>query len=107
MRELFDEGRQLVGRRLIERRSQRPVAIGAALFTGNSPLAAIVDARDARHTKEHAIGGTQARLVGEDACQARHIVVVDKRQQMFAAVDAPRVAAKLAMQRMGNLEHVD
>ena len=34
-------------------------------------------------------------------------MVVDKRQQVFAAVDAPRIAAKLAMQRMGNLEHVD
>ena len=34
-------------------------------------------------------------------------MVVDKRQQMFAAVDAPRIAAKLAVQRMGDLEHVD
>ena len=94
-------------RRLIERRAQRPVAIGAALFAGNSPLAAIVDARDARHAKEHAIGGTQARLVSEDACQSRHVVVVDKRQQVLAAVDAPGVAAKLTVQRVRNLEHVD
>ena len=57
--------------------------------------------------KEHAVGGTQTGLVGEDARQARHIVVVDKRQQMFAAVDALRVAAKLTVQRMGDLEHVD
>ena len=35
VRELLDEGRQLVGRRLIERRPQRPVAIGTALFAGN------------------------------------------------------------------------
>lgn len=35
VRELLDEGRQLVGRRLIERRSQRPVAIGATLFARN------------------------------------------------------------------------
>ena len=34
-------------------------------------------------------------------------MVVDKRKQMFAAVDAPRVAAKLTVQRMGDLEHVD
>ena len=34
-------------------------------------------------------------------------MVIDKRQQMLAAVDAPRVTAKLAMQRMGDLEHVD
>ena len=34
-------------------------------------------------------------------------MVVDKRQQMFAAVDAPGVAAKLTVQRMGDLEHVD
>ena len=107
MRELLDEGRQLVGRRLIERRSQRPVTIGAALFAGNPPLAAIIDAWDARHAKQHAISGAQAGLVGEDACQARHVVVIDKRQQMLAAVDAPRVTAKLAMQRMGDLEHVD
>ena len=107
MRELLDEGRQLVGRRLIERRSQRPVTIGAALFARNPPLAAIVDARNARHAKEHAISGAQTGLVGKDTCQARHIVVVDKRQQMFAAVDAPRIAAKLAVQRMGDLEHVD
>ena len=36
VRKLRDERRQLVGRRLIERRSQRPVAIGAALFASNS-----------------------------------------------------------------------
>ena len=107
MCELRDERRQLVGRRPIERRAQRPVAIGAALFASNSPFAAIVDARDARHAKQHPISGTQAGLVGQDARQARHIVVVDKRQQVLAAVDAPRVAAKLAMQRMGDLEHVD
>ena len=34
-------------------------------------------------------------------------MVVDKRQQMLAAINAPRVTAKLAMQRVGNLEHVD
>ena len=107
MRELFDERRQLVGRRLIERRAQRPVAIGAALFASNPPLAAVVDTWNARHTKEHAVGGAQAGLVRQDARQARHIVVVNKRQQVFAAVDAPRVAAKLAVQRMGDLEHVD
>ena len=107
MRELLDEGRQLVGRRLIERRSQRPVTIGAALFARNPPLAAIVDARNARHAKEHAISGAQTGLVGKDARQARHIVVVDKRQQMLAAINAPRVTAKLAVQRVRDLEHID
>ena len=107
MRQLRDERRQLVGRRLIERRAQRPVAIGAALFASNSPLAAVVDARDARHAKQHAISGAQAGLVGKDACQARHVVVVDKRQQVLAAVDAPGVAAKLTVQRVRDLEHID
>ena len=34
-------------------------------------------------------------------------MVVDKRQQVLAAVDAPGVAAKLTVQRVCNLEHVD
>ena len=34
-------------------------------------------------------------------------MVVDKRQQVLATVDAPGVAAKLTVQRMGDLEHVD
>ena len=34
-------------------------------------------------------------------------MVIDKRQQVLAAVDAPRVAAKLTVQRMGDFEHVD
>ena len=34
-------------------------------------------------------------------------MVVDKRQQVLAAVDAPGVAAKLTVQRVRNLEHVD
>ena len=107
MRELLDESRQLVGRRLIERRSQRPIAIGAALFASNPPLATVVDARNARHSKEHAVGGAQAGLVRQDARQARHVVVVDKRQQVLAAVDAPGVAAKLTVQRVRDLEHID
>ena len=52
--------------------------VAGPLLPKLAPFAAVVQARDARHAKKHAIGSAEVLFAGEDACQARYIVVVRK-----------------------------
>ena len=97
LHQALDIARKVVRLRALEGGAQCPV-VSTALSSRGTPLAAVVEARDSRHAKEQAVGGSDARRVAQNGRQARDVVVVSKAQQVKPSVDAPRVATKLAVQ---------
>ena len=95
---------QLVLHRLLKAGAQAGVAI--LLVAIRAPLAAIVQAGDARHAVEHGIEPRQVVLVPQNGVDAGHIVVIRKAQQMLPPVEAPVLAAELPVKGMGNLKHI-
>ena len=100
-----DESGQLIWLRLLEAGAQGIIII-RRLDAFLAPLAAIVDARDARHAEEEPVGQRQVFFVCQDARDPGHIVVVDKIHQMLASVDAPLLRTVLTVQGVRDLEHV-
>ena len=95
---------QRVPLRRVERGAQRVVAL--LLVSLRAPFAAVIDARNARHAEEQRVDEGQMAAVLEDGRDARHIMVVDEREQMFAAVQRPVFRAELAQQGVGDLEQI-
>ena len=96
---------QFVGLRLVKARTQIGVRT-LLLLCLFAPFAAVVNARDARHANHHRVNERQMLFVGQNRCNAGHVVIVDKGQQMLALVQRPRLRPKLALQRMADFEHV-
>ena len=71
-----------------------------------APFTSIINTRNTRHTKKKSVSQRQVVLVGQDTCNSGYIVVVNKRHQMFSAVNAPLFRSVLTIQRVRNLKHV-
>ena len=95
---------QRVPLRRVERGAQRVVAL--LLVSLRAPFAAVIDARNARHAEEQRVDEGQMAAVLEDGRDARHIMVVDEREQMPAAVQRPVFRAELAQQGVRDLEQI-
>ena len=76
------------------------------LITLRAPLAAVIDAGDARHSEQQAVQQRQMALLPQDGGRTCDIVIIHKGQQMFAAVEGVAVAAKLPVEGVGKLEEI-
>ncbi len=72
----------------------------------HSPLAAVIDARDARHTEQQGVDERQMLGIRQVTRDARDIVVIHKAQQVLALVEGPIFGAELAQQAVGDLKHI-
>ena len=96
--------REVVPLGRVKRGAQLVVAV--VLLALDTPLAAVVDARDAAHGKEQPVERLELALVVQLRRDARHVVVVEKVEQVPAGIEVPGLAAALALQRIGDLVHV-
>lgn len=71
-----------------------------------APFAAIVKAGNPRHAKEQTVGKRNVRFIGQNAGKAGDIMVVCECHQMLSTVNAPRICAELAVQRVGDFKEV-
>ena len=99
-----DTGGQVVLDRLLERGAQSVIAV--LLFALGTPLAAIVDARNAGHAEQQRVDQRQMRRILQDGRNARDVVVIHKRKQVLAFIQRPVFRTELAQQRMRDLEQV-
>lgn len=89
---------------LVEGGAQGLVPLG--LLPQDAPLAAVVDAGDARHAEEQAVQHRQMFRIAQNAGCPSDVVVVHEGQQMLAPVQAPGLRAKLPLQAVGDLKEV-
>ena len=95
---------QFIEFRLVEAGTQCRVAV---LFVAvNAPFAAVVYARDTGHPEQQRIDQRQMGRIGENACDAGHIVIVGKIEQMQTAVHAPLLRAEAVFERVADLKEV-
>ena len=82
------------------------LVVAVALLALDAPLAAVVDAGHAAHGEEQPVERLELALVVQFGRDARHVVVVDKVEQVLARVEVPGPIAALTLQRVGHLVHV-
>ena len=76
------------------------------LLALDSPLAPVIDARDACHAEQKPIEGLKLLFILEFSGNARNVMVVDEILQMLAGIQIPRVTAALPLECIGHLMHV-
>ena len=95
---------QFVPLRRLEARAEAPVAV--ALVALGTPLAAVVDAGNARHGKHEAIYERYMRLVLQDSRRAGDVVIVAEAEEVAALVKRPVLRSELALEAVDSLKHV-
>ena len=95
---------KLVALGLIERGTKSGVAV--FFLSLCAPLAAVVNAGNSGHSEEQRVDERQVARVGEDARDARNIVVIGEAEEVHSAVLAPVFRAETVFQRVTDLEHI-
>ena len=102
---MFDILGKLIRHRGFEAGAQG-IVIVRRLFPGLPPFAAVIEAWDAWHPKQQAIGEWDMLIVGQYAGKPGYIMVIYESYQMLAPVNAPGIRAKLPVQGMGDLKKI-